>query len=186
MTLAMSSNKGKDGEMRVLRLLTHIVESEEECDITRHTNTNTADGGADLVFEHPKVLLSRIGNIANDTEEQEKTDPKDTQRVKTRIDVKTTSEKISPDTVYKFAGDVRRNPDCFGHVLMGGVDLSPLAQTKFNEIQKAQAEVGKCVTYIPNAGIERLEQHYKALPAPSNGNKKQPNKSVQRTRLPRR
>lgn len=165
----MSNNKGKDGEMRVLRLLTHVVEAEENCDITRHTNTNTADGGADLVFEHPKRLLSRIENIASDTGGQETTDPKDMQRVKTRIDVKTTSEKISPDTVDKFAGDVRRNPDCFGHVLMGGVDLSPLARAKFNEIQQAQAEVGKCVTYVPNGGIERLEQYYKALSAPSKG-----------------
>jgi hypothetical protein len=46
----MSGNKGKNGEMRVLRLLTHIVEAVENCDITRHTNTNTADGGADLIL----------------------------------------------------------------------------------------------------------------------------------------
>lgn len=164
----MSTNKGKDGEMRVLRLLTHVVESEEDCDITRHTNTNTADGGADLVFEHPRELLSRMENIANDVEKQEASQPIDTPRVKTRIDVKTINGKISPDTVDKFAGDVRRNPDCYGHVLMGGTDLSPLAKVKFNEIQKAQSEVGKYVTYISNSGIELLEKHYEALPAPSN------------------
>lgn len=163
----MSTNKGKDGEMRALRLLSHIVETEEGCDVTRHTNTNTADGGADLVLEHPQGLIPYLDNIAEGGEQQSP-DLSEAPRVKTRIDVKTTESKISPDTVKKFAGDIRRNPDCDGHVLMGGTALSTQAQSDFQVIQDAQAEVGKKVVYIPNTGIKNLEQHYTALPDSSN------------------
>ncbi|WIG80221.1 hypothetical protein KFZ68_08795 [Photobacterium damselae] len=168
----MSTNKGKDGEMRVLRLLSHIVETEENCDVTRHTNTNTADGGADLVLEHPQGLLLHLGNVAIGGDQQ-LPDLSEAPRVKTRIDVKTTESKLSPDTVKKFAGDIRRNPDCDGHVLMGGSALSNQAQSDFQDIQDAQAEVGKTVVYIPNAGIENLEQHYTALPDNSNDDDEQ-------------
>lgn len=128
----MSANKGKDGEMRALRLLSHIVETEENCDVTRHTNTNTADGGADLVLEHPCGLLPHLDNVAEGRDEQSP-DLSEAPRVKTRIDVKTTESKLSPDTVKKFAGDIRRNPDCDGHVLMGG---GRLFQIKLNRISK--------------------------------------------------
>ncbi|MCK6774658.1 hypothetical protein EKS39_04505 [Enterobacter roggenkampii] len=160
----MSTNKGKDGEMRVLRLLTHIVEAEENCDVTRHTNTNTADGGADLILEHPQSLLSHLGSIASGEDNNKLPDLNDVQKVKTRIDVKTTESKLGPDVVKKFAGDIRRNPDCDGHILMGGTDLSAQASSDFKEIQDAQAEVGKTVVYISNSGIENLEQHYTTLP----------------------
>ena len=73
-----------------------------------------------------------------------------------------------PTLLNKFAGDIRRNPDCDGHILMGGGGLSNKAESDFKEIQAAQAEVGKIVVYIPNAGIENLEQHYTALPDNSN------------------
>jgi len=168
----MSTNKGKDGEMRALRLLSHIVETEENCDVTRHTNTNTADGGADLVLEHPQGLLPHLDNVAVGGDHQSP-DFSEAPRVKTRIDVKTTESKLSPDTVKKFAGDIRRNPDCDGHVLMGGAALSNQAQSDFKDIQDAQVEIGKTVVYIPNAGIENLEQHYTALPDNSNDDDEQ-------------
>ncbi len=160
----MSTNKGKNGEMRALRLLSHIVETEENCDVTRHTNTHTADGGADLVLEHPQGLLPHLGNIADGEDSSQPPDLSDAPKVKTRIDVKTTESKLGPDTVKKFAGDIRRNPDCDGHVLMGGVALSGQGEADFKEIQEAQAEVGKTVVYISNTGIDNLEQHYTALP----------------------
>jgi len=103
----MSDNKGKDGEMRVLRVLSHIVEAVDNCDVTRHTNTNTADGGADLVLEHPKGLLSHLEQVASGTPDLQTPDLQEAPRVKTRIDVKTTDNKISPDTVIKFGGDIR-------------------------------------------------------------------------------
>ena len=160
----MSDNKGKDGEMRVLRVLSHIVESVNNCDVTRHTNTNTADGGADLVLEHPKGLLSYLEEVASGGADLQMPDLQEAPRVKTRIDVKTTDNKISPDTVIKFGGDIRRNPDCLGHVLMGGNALSPQAEAEFKKIQEAHAEAGKEVVYIPNSGVNNLETHYLALP----------------------
>ena len=164
----MSTNKGKDGEMRVLRLLTHIVEAEENCDVTRHTNTNTA-GTISFVtnlpnFSKSQSLLSHLGSIASGEDNNKLPDLNDVQKVKTRIDVKTTESKLGPDVVKKFAGDIRRNPDCDGHILMGGTDLSAQASSDFKEIQDAQAEVGKTVVYISNSGIENLEQHYTTLP----------------------
>lgn len=69
--------------------------------------------------------------------------------------------------------NIRRNPDCDGHVLMGGIDLSDQAKSDFKEIQDTQAEVGKTVVYIPNSGIENLEQHYTALPKSSSGDEDQ-------------
>lgn len=159
----MSSNKGKDGEMRALRMLSYIVESEENCDVTRHTNTNTADGGADLVLEHAKGLLPHLHSIASGDTSSEHPDLTGAERVKTRVDVKTTDSKISPDTVIKFGGDIRRNPDCDGHVLMGGASLSKQASSDFTELQKAYEEVGKTVVYIPNSGISNLEHHYSGL-----------------------
>ncbi|HFK4656429.1 TPA: hypothetical protein ACG0PD_004657 [Escherichia coli] len=165
----MSTNKGKDGEMRVLRLLSRIAEIEENCDVIRHTNTNTADGGADLILEHPQGLLPYLEGIANGEDNNQLPDLSDAKNVKTRIDVKTTENKLGPDIVKKFAGDIRRNPDCDGHVLMGGSDLSNQAKSDFKEIQDAQAEVGKTVVYIPNSGVKNLKKHYTVLPNSSSG-----------------
>lgn len=156
----MSSNKGKDGEMRALRMLSYIVEGEENCDITRHTNTNTADGGADLVLEHPDGLLLHIQAIASGDINRESPDLTGARRVKTRIDVKTTESDLSPDSVKKFSGDIRRNPDCSGHVLMGGKKLSKQAKSDFKETQEAHTEVGKHVFYFDNQGISNLEHRY--------------------------
>lgn len=153
--------------MRVLRVLSYIVETVNNCDITRHTNTNTADGGADLVLEHPKGLLSYLAGVAAETPDLQAPDLQEAPRVKTRIDVKTTDSKISPDVVIKFGGDIRRNPDCNGHALMGGKELSPQAEEEFKKIQQAQAEVGKEVVYIPNPGVTNLETHYRSLTAES-------------------
>lgn len=169
----MSTNKGKDGEMKVLRLLSHIVEAEENCDVTRHTNTNTADGGADLILEHPNGFLPHLESIASGEDNNQLPDLSNAQKVKTRIDVKTTENILGPDVVKKFGGDIRRNPDCNGHVLMGGNGLSVQAKIDFKEIQDAHAEVGKTVVYIPNSGIENLERHYTALPKSSSGDEDQ-------------
>jgi len=163
----MSSNKGKDGEMRVAILLSNISIAEEGCDFTRPTNTNTADGGADLVFEHPDGFTDSLVNIGNDS--QKVTDIKISEKiVKIRIDVKTTDKKLSLDTVIKFGGDIRKNPDCQGHMLVGGKSLTRGAQKKFEEIKNAVSEEGKNVNYIPNNGLNKIENHYNSLPKPVN------------------
>lgn len=56
---------------------------------------------------------------------------------------------------------------------MGGTALSNQAQSDFKDIQDAQAEIGKTAVYIPNAGIDNLEQHYTALPDNSNDDDEQ-------------
>lgn len=163
----MSKNKGKDGEMQVAKLLCDISTKEEKCDFTRPTNTNTADGGADLVLEHPEGFTEHLSSIADGesksifraNDEQNKTE-------KTRIDVKATPSKISADTVDKFGGDIRKNPDCKGHMLVGGSGMTKGATEKFNSIREAVNNDGKKVTYISNEGLEEAENHYQALPNP--------------------
>lgn len=76
----MSTNKGKDGEMRVLRQLSHIVEAEENCNVTRHTNTNTADGGAELILEHPQSFLPHQRSIASGEDNNQLPDLSDVQK----------------------------------------------------------------------------------------------------------
>lgn len=97
-----------------MTVLSHTVEAVDNCDVARHTNTNTADGGADLVLEHPKGLLSHLEQVAAGTPDLQTPDFQESPRVKARIDVKTTDSKISPDTVIKFGGDIRRMPRLFG------------------------------------------------------------------------
>ena len=163
----MSKNKGKVGEMRVAKLLCEISTKEENCDFTRHTNTNTADGGADLVLEHPEGFTTQLLAIAEGTSKAPVELKEEQKIVKTRIDVKATESTISPDTVEKFGGDIRKNPDCTGHMLLGGSRLSKGAQKKFEDIQAAAKEGGKTVSYISNNGLKKLEEHYQALPSPS-------------------
>lgn len=158
----MSKNKGKDGEMAVVKLVADISIIEDGCDFTRQTTTNTADRGADLVLEHPDGYLQKLKMIAdgqevtpalNSTEKTPRT-------VKTRIDVKATNKKLQKETVIKFAGDIRKNPDCKGHVLMGGQALTTPAQEQFDIIQKTAAEDGTDVMYIPNQGVKVLRRHF--------------------------
>lgn len=163
----MSSNKGKDGEMRVAKLLCEVSIKEEKCDFTRPTNTNTADGGADLVLEHPDGFEQKLIGISSGGGTTEEETAPDSSTVKTRIDVKTTDGAISPDTVDKFIGDIRKNPDCKGHVLVGGSRMSKGAQKKFEAGKESAQEDGKFVAYIPNEGLQNLENHYTALPNPN-------------------
>lgn len=208
-------NKGRSGETRVIRVVTDIMDVEGNVDFTRHTNTNTADGGADVVLEHPEGFIDKLLEIA----EPGKTEPSDSnekaegtkgsdkptnsttpaeeklQRTpdcdnskvvsdmsklelqsesekikskteKTRIDVKNTSSKIGKDTVIKFGGDVRKNPDCRNHVLLGGEALTKGAKNELIALQEAHSKSGKKIEYITNNGLSKIESHYKALNAP--------------------
>ncbi|CAN2043386.1 conserved hypothetical protein [Candidatus Magnetomoraceae bacterium gMMP-13] len=56
----MSKNKGKDGEMRVAKLLCDISTKEENCDFTRPTNTNTANGGGSKLSKGAKKNFDDI------------------------------------------------------------------------------------------------------------------------------
>lgn len=163
----MVRNKGKDGEMRVAKLLCEVSVKEDRCDFTRPTNTNTADGGADLVLEHPDGFEEKLIGISLGGAIAGVPLNTDTPTVKTRIDVKATDGVISPDTVDKFVGDTRKNPDCKGHALVGGKRMSKRAKENFETAQKDAKEDGRFLAYIPNSGLQNLESHYESLPTPN-------------------
>ena len=56
----MSTNKGKDGEMRVIKIVADIAIKEEGFDFTRHTITNESDMGADLMLKSSLKSLHRM------------------------------------------------------------------------------------------------------------------------------
>lgn len=45
-------------------VITDIMDVEGNVDFTRHTNTNTVDGGADIVLEHPEGFIDTLLEIA--------------------------------------------------------------------------------------------------------------------------
>ena len=110
----MSSNKGKDGEMRVIKIVADIAIQEEGLDFTRHTITNESDMGADLIIKSTPQSLNRMLQVAAGI--LKSTDEYNTERSKktidSRVDVKTTQSKLQTDTIEKFASDVHKHPKC--------------------------------------------------------------------------
>ena len=160
----MSSNKGKDGELTVLIILSNIGRNKDGVDVTRPTTTNTADQGADMFLTHPSGFLTELANVAgvrsplNPTS----TSKKDiTISEKSRIDVKTTDRKLQKDTVEKFIDDINMHPKCVGHLLIGGEDLTGPARKTFEDAQSKYCISGKTLLYIPKEGIKKIEEHYK-------------------------
>jgi hypothetical protein len=94
-------------------------------------------------LEHPKGVPPHLDEVAGGNINHQCSDLEGEPSVKTRIDVKTTEGKISPDTVKKFAGDVRRDPDRVGHVLMGGRVLSPKANFDLKKLNKLKKKLEK-------------------------------------------
>jgi hypothetical protein len=158
----MSSNKGKDGEMRVIKIVADIAIREEGLDFTRPTVTNESDMGADLMIKSSPQSLKRLLQAA--AAFPQSTDEYSTERskkaIESRIDVKTTQNKLQTDTVEKFAADVHKHPKCTGHILMGGSNLTGPAQRKFEQYKKEFEQDGKILAYISNTGISRLESEY--------------------------
>ena len=157
----MSSNKGKDGEMKVARILTYIGESENNIDFTRHTITNMPDMGADMILTHPDDFLPKLKQISEGVPSSELVESTSPNQAKSRIDVKATSNKIHVDVVKKFVSDIRKHPDCQGHILMGGKDMSGPAKKEFQHAQKVFSEENKTLMHINNDGSERIEKHYR-------------------------
>jgi hypothetical protein len=158
----MSSNKGKDGEMRVIKIVADIAIQEEGFDFTRPTITNESDMGADLMIKSSSQSLKRLLKIAAGFAQS--TDECSTElskkAIESRVDVKTTPNKLQSDTIEKFVADVRKHPKCTGHILMGGSSLTAPAQRKFEQYQEDFEQKGKILAYISNEGISRLESDY--------------------------
>lgn len=160
----MSSNKGKDGEMKIVRLSTHIAESEDWFDFTRHTTTNTADMGADIILRHDEKFLEKMQEIADGKSPSEPCEIKSLNLVKSRVDVKTTTKSLQKDTITKFISDTRKHPDCKGHILIGGSDMSNPAKKEFKQAQEVFLKERKNLIYISNDGVKRLENYYQKAP----------------------
>lgn len=215
----LNKNKGRVGETRVIRAITDIMDVEGNVDFTRHTNTNTADGGADIVLEHPEGFIDKLLGIAEpqetessdsnnededttqnnestnsttaaeeklqstpssdsdkpvaDINKPESNNTKSTTE-KTRIDVKNTDSKLGKDTVIKFGGDIRKNPDCKNHVLLGGKALTKGAQDELTSLQEAYSRDGIIIVHVTNNGLSNIESHYRALNSPENCNQPEP------------
>lgn len=216
-------NKGRVGETRVIRAITDIMDVEGNVDFTRHTNTNTADGGADIILEHPEGFIASLLQIAeptkteslssdgavqdnsqssdassesavdeekqvtptpqtnsgksedeNSTETSAQSNKTKSPTEKTRIDVKNTENKLGKDTVIKFGGDVRKNPDCKNHVLLGGKALTKGAREELTSLQDAHSKSGKTIEHVTNDGLTNIEGHYKALNAPEKDSSSEP------------
>jgi hypothetical protein len=165
----MGENKGKKGEMALVITLATVVSHEEDkghrCDITRHTNTNTADSGADVVLESPKKVVDNLFAIANGSDSNNNHATHNQLAVqadkiiKTRFDNKNTDSKLGVDTVREFIADVRKNPDCAGHVLTGGSGLTAGANKEMKAAQEAYGDK-KLIGHISNEGIKNINANY--------------------------
>jgi len=159
----MSSNKGKDGELKVIILAANIGLVRDGVDVTRPTTTNTADQGADLFITHPSGFLNEFAEVAGSTlpsTQRAPTNKEGAASEKSRFDVKTTDSKLQKDTVEKFIGDCHNHPTCTGHILLGGSDLTGPAKRKFEAAQNRFSSSGKILLYVKNEGIRKLEGHY--------------------------
>lgn len=171
----MSSNAGKDGEMALVKVVADIATVEERVDFTRTTTTNTADMGADLFISHPSGFIDKIEAIANGSHESSSAATHSKRVVtlaKTRVDKKTTQQKLHGDTIQKFIGDVHKHPDCEGHALVGGAGLSAPARRAFEQAKSDFDLAGKKLVYISNFGLTRVGEHYSRLLANSESGRK--------------
>lgn len=160
----MSSNKGKDGELQALILIANIGIVKDGVDVTRPTTTNTADQGADLFITHSPGFLNEFAEVAGSTLPSNQIAPANKESSapeKSRVDVKTTANKLQKDTVEKFIGDCHNHPTCRGHILMGGSDLTGPAKREFEAAQNRFSASGKTLLYVKNDGVHKLEAHYK-------------------------
>ncbi len=105
--------------MALVITLATVVSHEEDkghrCDITRHTNTNTADSGADVVLESPKKFIDNLlqlllGSDSNNNHaSHSQLAVQEDKIIKTRFDNKNTDSKLGVDTMREFIADVRKN-----------------------------------------------------------------------------
>jgi hypothetical protein len=88
---------------------------------------------------------------------------------RSRVDVKTTNNKLQKDTVKKFVSETRKHPDCQIHIRMGGKDMTGPARKEFHQAQEAFSENGKSLMYINNDGVKKLREHYQKSTENSGG-----------------
>lgn len=154
--------------MRVVKIVADIAIQEEGFDFTRPTVTNESDMGVDLMLKSSPQSLRRLLQIAaGNPRPTDEPDPERSKKtIESRVDVKTTQNKLQTDTIEKFAADVLKHPKCTGHILMGGSNLTGPAQRKFDQYKTVFEQKGKVLGYISNEGVGRLEAAYAKPIAP--------------------
>lgn len=160
----MSDNKGKDGELKTTIILSAAAIREDGLEVMRPTSTNQSDLGADIILKGKRNTFKKLFKIASAVVPNNDNEPNnnDDEIAEARIDVKATKEKLTGDTVDKFASDVRKHPNTDTHILLGGKGLTKSAQNKLNEHVDAFKTSGKNLVYISNAGLEKIARHYKS------------------------
>jgi len=159
----MSRNKGKDGELRFVRLSCDIGVAEDTWDVTRPTTTNESDLGGDMFIRSSAAAMSRtITSVVTVPEYGgsgalralgEKI-------IQTRVDSKNESGKLQKDVIDKFVGDIAKNPMATAHLLAGGSALTGPAHKAFVHYSEKLREDGKVLLYLSNPDITRLEDNF--------------------------
>ncbi|WP_311151763.1 hypothetical protein [Neisseria sicca] len=151
-------NQGKKGEMQVTELISQMGQlNNSHVDFVRHTTTNTPDSGHDVGLYHTEknfdeMIAISTGNLS------EFSDPKedDSKKMQTRIDVKNENNKITKPVAQKFIADIKKHPDCKGHLLLGDNGLTKGAEDVFREAEENYPD--KKIGYISNEGVQNLRK----------------------------
>ena len=144
--------------MKVIELISKIGQQDNShVDITRYTTTNTPDNGYDIGLHHTEkhfdeMLKVSSGNLSKFS------DPKDdcSKKIQTRIDVKNENNKITKPVAEKFVADIKKHPDCEGHLLIGNNGLTKGAEQILSEANEKYSD--KKIDYISNDGVKKLKE----------------------------
>lgn len=152
----MANNKGKKGEMKALELISKMGQIDDSpVDVTRPTVTNMPDLGLDLGLHHTEQHFDEMLKIAAG-EQNAFSNPADdhSRKMQTRIDVKNEDSKTNKPQMSKFISDIKKHPDCKGHILMGNDGLTAGAAEVLKEAQENFPE--QKIAYISNTGVKNL------------------------------
>ncbi len=148
-------NQGKKGEMKTTELISKMGQYDNRVDFVRFTRTNTPDNGHDIGLFHTENHFDEMIKIS-DGELSEFSDYRNdnSEEIQTRIDVKNENTKVTKPVAEKFVGDIKKHPDCNGHLLIGNNGLTKGAEQVLN--QAHQSYPNKKIGYISNDGVSRL------------------------------
>lgn len=150
------SDLGKKGEMKAIELIAKMGQRDNShVDLVRYTITNAPDNGHDIGVHHTSNHFDEMLAVSRG-ELTQFSNPKDdsSEKIKTRIDVKNENNKVTKPVAEKFVSDIKKHPDCQGHLLVGNNGLTKGAEQILFEA--AQSYPDKKIGYISNAGLNNL------------------------------
>ena len=148
--------QGKKGEMIITGLISSMGQLDRSLvDFERYSTTNTADNGIDLCVHHTEGNFKEMIEISEGDRSKFSNPLEDaSQKILTRIDVKTHSGKITSPVMRKFVSDIPKSPKIKGHLLMGGQGLTRGAEKLLQDAKERYSN--NMVAYISESGIENL------------------------------